>query len=228
MPIDEKRPAAVADLGAKMVPPSDHQPNHDRPIVNILGEEVALGPMRRDLLSTYLRWINDFATLRTLGGVPPQPTTYEREVAWYEGQPSNEVRFTIYERETWQPIGTTGLSDIDYRNRTATFGILIGEPAARGKGFGTEATALMLDYAFTALGLHNVLLTLAEFNHAGRRVYEKVGFRECGRRRECRWMAGKLWDTVYMECLSSDFASLILSTVFRPDDVRYVSEQVKP
>lgn len=191
-----------------------------RPIINILGERIALGPHRRDLLPTYQRWINDFATLRTLGGVPPRPTTFEQEVGWYEHQSSTEVRFTIYERDDWRAIGTTALAEIDYRNRTATFGILIGEPDARGKGYGTAATALTIDYAFTALGLHNVLLTVAEFNHAGRRAYEKVGFNECGRRRECRWMAGRLWDTIYMECLASEFVSPVLADVFAPDSAR--------
>ncbi len=36
-----------------------------------------------------------------------------------------------------------------------------------GRGYGTETTRLMLDYAFTALGLHNVMLTVFVFNAAG-------------------------------------------------------------
>ena len=75
--------------------------------------------------------------------------------------------FTIYERETSRPIGNTGLHEVNYRNRTATFGIIFGEPERRGKGYGTETTRLMLDYTFTVLGLHNVMLILFEFNVAG-------------------------------------------------------------
>src|SRR3712207_4845770 len=63
----------------------------------------------------------------------------------------------------------------------------------------------MLDYAFTALGLHNVMLTVFEYNAAGIRAYQKAGFEEFGRRRECRAMGGKLWDEIYMDCLSSEF-----------------------
>jgi len=70
----------------------------EHPVVNIVGERLALGPHRRDLLPTYQRWINDFTALRTLGAVTPGPTTLEQEAAWYETQPSTEVRFTIYER----------------------------------------------------------------------------------------------------------------------------------
>lgn len=190
------------------------------PIVNIVGERLALGPLRRDLLPTYQRWINDFGALRTLGAVAPGPTTLEQEARWYDAQPATEVRFTIFERATWRPIGTTALHGLDYRNRTALFGILIGEAEARGQGYGTEATRLTLDYAFTALGLHSVMLTVAEFNLAGQRAYARAGFRECGRRRQCRWMAGRLWDELSMDCLATEFESPVLAHVFRPDEPR--------
>lgn len=190
------------------------------PVVNIVGERVALGPHRRDLLPTYQRWINDFGALRTLGAVAPGPTTMEQEVRWYDAPGATEVRFTIYARATWRPIGNTGLQVVDFRNRTATFGIFIGEAAARGKGYGTEATRLVLDYAFTALGLHSVTLNVAEFNLAGQRAYARAGFKEWGRRRQCRWMGGRLWDDVYMDCLSTEFESPVLAQVFVPDEPR--------
>jgi RimJ/RimL family protein N-acetyltransferase len=106
--------------------------------------------------------------MRTLD-LPPYPMMMEKEQDWYDRQSraENDVPFTIYERETSRPIGNTGLHGVDYRNRTATFGILIGEPEYRGKGYGTETTRLMLDYAFTVLGLHNVMLIVFEYNPAG-------------------------------------------------------------
>lgn len=189
----------------------------EQPILNIVGELVALGPLRKELLPLYERWINDFGTVRTLS-LPPRPMTTEQEQDWYErvARSEGDTPFTIYEREGLRPIGNTTLAEIDFRNRSAIYGIVIGEPDARGKGYGTETTRLMLDYAFTALGLHNVMLTVFEFN-AGVRAYEKAGFRECGRRRECQMMGGKLWDEIYMECLSTDFESPVLGRVFRPD-----------
>ena len=146
----------------------------EEPILNVEGERVALGPLRRDLLLRYQRWINDLGTMRTLG-LAPLPMTSEKEQDWYDRQSKAEedAPFTIYERETLRPIGNTGLHGVDHRDRSATFGILIGEPDCRGKGYGTETTRLMLDYAFTALGLNNVMLTVFEFNSAG------TGFRFC-------------------------------------------------
>ena len=78
----------------------------------------------------------------------------------------------------------------------------------------------MLDYAFTALGLHNVMLTVFEFNPAGIRAYEKAGFKPIGRRRECRVMGGGVYDEVYMDCLASEFESPVLGRVLAPDTPR--------
>ena len=156
---------------------ADHQqaPENDRPLVNIVGELVALGPLRRDLLPLYLRWINDFGTTRTLG-IASGPITWEQEEAWFNRAATGEsdVPFTIYERATWRPIGNTALHGVDYRNRTAEIGILIGEADARGKGYGTETIRLMLDYGFTALGLNNLMLRVFEYNLAAQRAYQKA------------------------------------------------------
>jgi RimJ/RimL family protein N-acetyltransferase len=189
----------------------------ERPLLLVDGEKVGLGPHRRELIPLYQRWMNDFGTLRTLG-VAPMPMTLERETAWYESvAAATAPNFTIYERATWRPIGTTSLMEVDRENRSAEFGILIGEAAYRGRGFGTETTRLMLDYAFTALGLHSVMLRVFEFNLAGQRAYSRAGFREFGRRRQSKLMGGRLWDTVYMECLASEFTGSVLANLLASD-----------
>ncbi len=194
-----------------------------QPIVNIVGDRVALGPLRCDLLPTYTRWRNDFTVARTLN-YPPGPFTAEEREAWYARAASNSdpttVRFTIYERAAWRPIGIANLHDVDARHGTAELGLMIGESDARGRGLGTEATRLLLDYAFTALGLHNVMLRVYAYNLAGLRAYQKAGFREFGRRTESRAFAGRRWAEVYMECLASEFVSPVLGRVLTPDEPR--------
>ncbi len=195
--------------------PSDEQ------VINITGTLVALGPMRRDLIPLYQAWVNDFGMQRTLGDTP-SPRTVEAVTAHYErfATATDGAQFTICERETMRPIGITELQDIDHRHRTAEFVIFIGEADARGKGYGTEATRLMLDYAFTALGLYNVMLSVFSSNLAGIRSYEKAGFREIGRRRKAHRMGGKMWDRVYMDCLTDEFESPVLARVLIPDERR--------
>ncbi len=185
------------------------------PIVNITGEKVALGPIYRALVPLLTRWSNDLATRRNLS--TPLPQTLEERIARYERDATGAdgVDFAVYERSTWRPIGTVGLFHLDYRNGSADFGILIGESDARGKGYGTEATRLTLDYAFTALGLRNVGLTVAEWNIAGQRAYARAGFKEFGRRRSSLWMGGRWWDDVHMDAIATEFVSPILGAVFQ-------------
>ena len=79
----------------------------------------------------------------------------------------------------------------------------------------------MLGYAFTALGLHNVMLTVHEYNPAGIRAYTKAGFHEFGRRRESIFMGGKNWDVIHMECLATEWGpSPVLAEIFKPDEPR--------
>ncbi len=139
---------------------------------------MALGPLCRNLLPLYARWINDPETAPAVGSY--LPFTAERETEWYEKEARSEtnIPFTIYERTALRPIGTVALMGVDYRNRKAEFGIGIGEPDYRNKGYGTETTRLMLDYAFNVVGLHNVMLGVFEFNGGAIRAGGDPGLRE--------------------------------------------------
>jgi RimJ/RimL family protein N-acetyltransferase len=183
-----------------------------------VGELIALGPLRRDLLPDYQRWINDLATAQRIG-LQPRPMTTEQEAAWYEenATASDWITFTIYERSTWRAIGSCALVRVDHQHGTAEIVMMIGEPEARGKGYGTEAVRLLLDYAFTALGLHNVMLSVDADNPAARRAYEKAGFKEMGRRRQAIRTAGWRSDEIYMDCLAAEFTSPVLASLIYPD-----------
>ncbi len=193
----------------------------EQPVINIVGRKVALGPLRRELLPLYYRWANDFTGRRN--EAVPNPVTEEQASECYEeaSRSRQDVYFTIHQAETLRALGIASLRQIDHRNRSAMFAISIGEPDARAKGHGTETTGLVLDYAFTALGLHSVWLSVYEYNIAGRRAYEKAGFKECGRRRQAWWMGGRLWDEIYMDYLATEFESPVLGHIF-------VSEEQRP
>jgi diamine N-acetyltransferase len=75
----------------------------------------------------------------------------------------------------------------------------------------------MLDYAFTAVGLFSVWLDVDEFNVAGRRAYERAGFRECGRWRGATLMNGRRYDRIIMDAIASEFESPVLGSIFQPD-----------
>src|SRR5436305_12656951 len=102
------------------------------PIINIMGEKVALGPLHRGLLPADHRWTSDFATLR-MQGIIPRPLPMLPIIQRYESAIMDDtmILFAIYERATMRPIGVTNLKEIDRRNRTAEFVVFSGERDAR-------------------------------------------------------------------------------------------------
>lgn len=190
-----------------------HEPA--RPIINLSGERAALGPLHRGLLPAFDRWFNDLAAASTYFRGDLRPGDPDDSEARYANM-LKDCTFALYETATWRPIGVANLSAIDAFNRTAEFGIMIGEREYRGKGYGTEATRLMLDWAFHCLGLHNVLLTVFAYNQAGIGAYTRAGFREFGRRRQAKRLAGRAYDVIYMECLASEFTESLIAPTLPP------------
>ncbi len=188
------------------------QPDERQPIINIAGEKVALGPLRRDLIPPYLRWINDFEVVRFLGAAA-RPTSLEAEEDWYSrvSKSENQSHFTIYAKQQLRPIGTTGLGHIYHANRNAEFGIMIGDKESWGQGYGTEVTRLMLEYGFTCLGLHNIHLWVNAANERGIRAYQRAGFRMAGRLRQHLRLGGQAYDDILMDCLATEFQGGALS-----------------
>lgn len=84
-------------------------------------------------------------------------------------------------------------------------GIYIGSEEDRGKGYGEEAVKLLLTYAFEYLNLNNIMLGLWSFNEQAKHCYEKAGFKEIGRRRECYFLKGTYYDEVFMDILQKEW-----------------------
>lgn len=75
-------------------------------------------------------------------------------------------------------IGTVFLKNIDLNEKKAEFGIFIGESSARGRGYSSQATRLIVDYGFFNLGLEKIELSVFVDNIPAVRAYKKVGFKE--------------------------------------------------
>jgi diamine N-acetyltransferase len=81
----------------------------------------------------------------------------------------------------------------------------LGEKSAWDKGYGTEATRLMVRYAFDTLNLNRVWLHVYEDNEHALHVYPKVGFRIEGRLRQSFFRDGRYWDTLVMAVLREEW-----------------------
>ena len=168
----------------------------------VTGDRAALGMLRREHLPALATWFNDPEVRRGLAhrGV----VNVEAEERWFESmteaggapRPSG-VAFAIHAADDAKLVGACSLEDIDHNFLRADFGIFLGR--RRGEGIGTDATRLVLDWAFGILGLRNVMLETYDFNDAARRAYERAGFRVIGRRRDAVLALGRRWDSILMD-----------------------------
>lgn len=94
--------------------------------------------------------------------------------------------WAIHESATGQLIGSTAVTEI-HADGSCLFRIVIGEKSAWGKGYGTQATALVLEQAFGPLALNQVRLEVFAHNLRAQGAYRRVGFRQTGRHAE--WVA---------------------------------------
>lgn len=112
--------------------------------------------------------------------------------------------FAIVEVGTGRVLGEVVLNELDADDESCNFRIGLTGPDVYGRGFGTEATSLVLDYAFGTVGLHRVELSVYSFNPRGQRAYEKAGFVREGVRRQALQWDGDWHDVIVMGVLATD------------------------
>jgi RimJ/RimL family protein N-acetyltransferase len=172
----------------------------------IPGRLVVLRRHRPENLRAFLRWYSDPDVAR-LTRYQQAPLSADEVQRFFDSRVmgTDFLAMAIHLRESDRLIGTCAFSLLDGDSGSTLFHITIGERDAWGKGYGTEATELMLAHAFTRLALHRVALTVFEFNTRAIRSYEKCGFVVEGRAREAICRGGRYWDEIYMSVLAEEW-----------------------
>jgi RimJ/RimL family protein N-acetyltransferase len=173
------------------------------------GDRIRLRAIEREDIPTFVRWFNDPEVRRFL--LMYQPMSRASEERWFEGllDRRDDYLFAIEASvgDQWVHIGNCGLDKIDWKNRHAVLGIVIGEKAFWDKGYGTDAVRTVLRFAFHELNLHRVELEVFDYNPRAQRCYEKAGFRLEGTRRQALFRDGEYHDVHLMSVLRHEFAS---------------------
>jgi RimJ/RimL family protein N-acetyltransferase len=162
----------------------------------------ALVPLAREHLAATLAWANDGALMRLLNRERPvAPGEHERWFARLAAR-DDERHFAVMQGAAH--VGNVWLAAIDRRHRKAEVRIVIGEPAARGRGIGRAAIDLVAAHAFDRLGLHRLYAYVLAPNDPARRAFEAAGFTVEGQLRHDRW-TGETWvDAVVLARLAPD------------------------
>ena len=168
------------------------------------GNQVRLRALEPEDLPDYHRWLNDPEVLRYL-------KLYARrampdEEAWYQEVrgDSSQMVFAI-ESEAGQHIGNLSLMHLNWKDRSAELGIVIGDKSQWGKGYAQDATRTLLTLAFGEMNLNRVYLRVFAEHEAAINAYRTCGFVEEGRLREEIYADGRYHDMLVMAILRREF-----------------------
>jgi RimJ/RimL family protein N-acetyltransferase len=165
---------------------------------------VRLRPVREEDLADYAVWLNDPEVVQYTT-VVAGTITPEGEREWFAciTSPKHTGRTWAIEAEG-RHIGNCALIP-HLTQAQASFGIILGDKSAWGKGYGTAALREVLRVAFAEMNLHRVHLTVFPENERGRRCYARCGFREEGYLRESFCKEGRWQDQIPMAILRSEW-----------------------
>jgi RimJ/RimL family protein N-acetyltransferase len=170
--------------------------------VDVTGRLVRLRALRLDDAPAIAESLGDPRVVANLAQWSHGPYSLEQAREWAKATSPNELHWAIECIADGAFIGTTGLHGIDHRNRHCGWGIWIAPPERWGRGYGTEACMLSVEYAFRYLAMEKVWLYVYQGNDRARRSYEKAGFVSEGVRRRHYWRDGALIDVEMMAVFS--------------------------
>lgn len=167
-------------------------------VVFLRGRKTILRPSNKETDQALLcKWINDPEVRQYLQVY--KPITFHQEGEFLESHGKNDSRiFFIIETLEGKAIGVMSLEQIDWKDRRATTGTLIGEKEYWNKGYGRDAKMALLKYAFGDLNLHKICSGAMCFNERSLRYSLACGYRVEGRLEKHVFRNGRYHDQILL------------------------------
>ncbi len=156
---------------------------------------------------TTVKWHNDDEIWSTVVG-PKYFVSSEVEKKWVEEliSSNDSIKLAVCLLDSHELIGMVTLTSLNWINRSADLGIIIGEKSLWGQGHATEAVFQMLKFGFQERGLHRVSCSILEKNSGSRKVALKCGFKEEGLLREAVFKNGQFQNLIAYAILQDEYA----------------------
>lgn len=178
--------------------------------MNITGKKVLLRAIEKSDLALLQKWSNNPEINYMLGGWH-FPSSLSDQEKWFESLYSdkNNQRFAI-DAEELGLIGMANLVSINWKDRNAFHGMLLGDKDMRGKGYGVDSIMAINRYAFEELGLMRLDGSMIEYNEPSVNVYtQKCGWKIEGRKQNYYFRKNKWWDQIVVGITREDYFELI-------------------
>jgi RimJ/RimL family protein N-acetyltransferase len=175
----------------------------------IAGKHVALRALEREDLKLMHKWLNDEEIMQWARSKPDNTASMESVEKEFEqdlkGENPHRRTFMVIEKKSGKPVGWALIRWWRAFSTTADLGLVIAEKRLRGKGFGTEATSLLVDVAFSQHNMHKAELFTRADNKAAIRAVTKCGFKLEGRHRDEVYFNGKYWDGLTFGLIRNEY-----------------------
>lgn len=119
----------------------------------------------------------------------------------------DKIIWAVVEEKTNKCVGQVGLYQIDYRVRSAEFGIMLGDKSVWGKGLGRACTKRVIDYGFLELNLNRVFLYVLDSNLRAVKLYHSMGFQDEGLLRMAQFREGRYVNRLLMSLLRDEYCA---------------------
>ena len=176
--------------------------------MNIHGDRILLRAIEESDLPQLHQWANDPEVWHLLDGWHfPSSSAFMRE--WFAGLNADHrhQRFAI-EVQDIGLTGTANLVQIDWKNRNAFHGIMIGDVRHRRQGYGSDTIRTIMRYAFEELNLHRLETAIIEYNHPSLHTYiDKLGWKKEGLSRQWYFRNNRYWDRILLGITRDDYRS---------------------
>jgi RimJ/RimL family protein N-acetyltransferase len=165
-------------------------------------DKVSIGPVLAEDVASLFVWFNDSRAAQT--DMPYRPVDSLGFKEWLDQNLSltTQILFVIRSLQPARTVGFVLFKNFQPVFRSAELGVRIGREKDRGKGHGSAATELALEYAWNDLNLRRVSLTVFAGNDRAIAAYRKAGFREEGVMRQAAYVGGVWHDVVLMAAIN--------------------------
>ncbi|MDD2608887.1 MAG: GNAT family protein [Giesbergeria sp.] len=179
--------------------------------MNIKGKIVTLRAPELSDVPVLHEWSNDPEIWKMLGGWH-FPFSSKSTEEWVKSRKDNNLTDHVFCIETPDEgvIGTANIVNIDWKNKNAFHGMMIGKKNLRGKGYALDALFSIMRYAFMDLGLHRLDGDMIEYNTRSIEFYiKKGGWKHEGIRKNWFYRDGRFYDKVIVGVEQNDYIEII-------------------
>ncbi|ODS36400.1 MAG: hypothetical protein A7315_14095 [Candidatus Altiarchaeales archaeon WOR_SM1_79] len=171
------------------------------------GPHIALNSVKLEHVPILTKWFNDSDICKYMETSYTSESEYSEEKIIEDFIIANQgdINLIISEKESKKEIGFCSIYDINPSNQSAEISLLIGEREFQGKGYGKDATELMLYIAFNKIGLNRIFATATQRNNPSVRILEQTGFRKVGVMREYHFLNEEKLDEILFEMIRADY-----------------------